>query len=47
MSRPLLPPRAAAALRKPQLLVTGLVTGYGAAWVSHFFIERNRPATFK
>lgn len=40
------------------LLVTGLVTmrwsliplavvqGYAWAWVSHFFIEKNRPATF-
>ena len=23
------------------------VPGYFAAWVSHFFIEHNRPATFK
>lgn len=24
-----------------------LVVGYAAAWISHFFIEHNRPATFK
>ncbi len=25
----------------------GLVSGYAFAWVSHFFIEKNRPASFK
>ncbi len=29
------------------LLPLGLVIGYGFAWVGHFFIEHNRPATFK
>jgi hypothetical protein len=29
------------------LLLVGLVIGYGFAWVGHFFIEHNRPATFK
>lgn len=24
-----------------------LVTGYAFAWLSHFFIEKNKPATFK
>jgi len=37
------------------LLVTGsgwwflsaLISGYGFAWIGHFFFEKNRPATFR
>jgi hypothetical protein len=33
--------------RRPWMLVVAPVLGYGPAWISHFFIEKNKPATFK
>ncbi|UOQ53518.1 DUF962 domain-containing protein [Hymenobacter cellulosivorans] len=29
------------------LIPLGIVAAYGFAWVGHFFVERNRPATFQ
>ena len=37
---------ALVALGKLWLFPLALVPGYGLAWVGHFFIEKNRPATF-
>ncbi len=28
-------------------VAAGLLSGYGFAWTGHFFVEHNRPATFK
>ena len=31
----------------PNWLIFVPITGYGFAWVGHFFFEKNKPATFK
>ena len=36
----------AVATRKPKLALLAPVIGYGAAWIGHYMIEKNRPATF-
>ena len=38
---------AAIATGKPFLVLWGLVAAYGFAWIGHYFIEKNRPATFQ
>eukprot|EP00775_Hariotina_reticulata_P007956 gene7956-8154_t len=37
----------AAHTRNPRLLVSGILSAYGCAWIGHFFIEKNKPATFQ
>jgi hypothetical protein len=37
----------AAVTALPLLLLYGLLAAYGLAWAGHFFIEKNRPATFQ
>jgi hypothetical protein len=38
----LLQAAAAGATRNPKLLLSGVVSAYGCAWVGHFFVECNR-----
>lgn len=33
--------------RSPWLLLAAPIVGYGFAWIGHFFIEKNKPASFK
>lgn len=37
---------AAILTRKPALLLAAPIVGYGCAWIGHFVVEKNRPATF-
>lgn len=37
---------AAAAVYNWWLLLAAPVVGYGFAWIGHFFIEKNKPASF-
>ena len=37
----------AVATERPLLLICGLVASYGLAWMGHFLIEKNNPATFQ
>lgn len=33
--------------KEPKLLIMIPLSGYGFAWIGHFFFEQNKPATFQ
>ena len=33
--------------RSPGLVIFAIVSSYAFAWIGHFFVEKNMPATFK
>lgn len=33
--------------RSMWFLLAGIIAAYGCAWIGHFFVEKNRPATFQ
>jgi hypothetical protein len=37
----------AGALVSPWALLATPAAGYGFAWIGHFFVEKNKPATFR
>lgn len=37
---------AGAVKKEPKLLALAPLVGYGAAWIGHFLVEKNKPATF-
>lgn len=41
----LLQAAAAAYTKQPKLLLSGVVSAYGCAWVGHFFVEHNKWVT--
>ncbi len=37
----------AVATKRPGIALLAPIVGYGAAWIGHYVIEKNRPATFQ
>lgn len=33
--------------RRPTFVAIAVISSYAIAWIGHFFVERNRPATFQ